>query len=105
MCDVINLHRDTCMPTSIQFEHIYTNWLVTTSAFVSKPRSWTMEKLAESICTFDNILSLSSQAVDKIAVKFPLVIITFRSFMINVYKEAEIETAENLISTRVKLGK
>ena len=69
-----------------EFHH----WHCFTSAFTKKPRSWTMNKIAEFLCRLDLIFKRTGIAGDKFRRHLPPAIIKFMSFMIEVDKEAEV---------------
>ena len=90
----------------MQYDPHFFNWHCTTSAFIEYPRAWAIENLAESICDFNSILAESAKAINKLKIKirYPPAITTFQSFVIQVFKEAEIQITKNLLSTRVTFG-
>ena len=101
---VIKLSVKTYIPPSMLEDEELHHWHCLTTAFTDKPRSWTMEKLADSVCRFNTILQRSNFAHDKLRFRYPKPITNFMSFMIEVHKEAEVALNENIQSTRVKLG-
>ena len=105
LADIIDLSVRSYIPPSMLEDEDFHHWHCFTSAFTKKPRSWTMKKIADSICRLDVILSRTKMATDKIRLRFPPPIIKFTSFMNEVEREAEIFSNENIQSSRVKLGK
>ena len=103
MKEVINQSVKMYMPFSMRSDFTFLHWHHKTSAFVAKPRNWTNKKLAEAICTFDKILTTSQKVDDKLIVKYPPAISHFISYMIEIFKEAEIVDNENIQSTKGKL--
>lgn len=63
-----------------------------------------MDKLTDSICRFDKFLQESNSAEDKQRLRYLPPITNFMTYMIKVYKEAEIAVNGNLHASRVKLG-
>jgi len=104
MTNIISMRSESYIPPSMIFDHEFVHWHCKTTAFAEKPRSWSMEQLAESICEFDVILQKTIKATDAPAEKYPPEITIFQKFMISVYKEAEIAVDEMLHSTRAKIG-
>ena len=55
MTNIISLPSQSYIPPSMVFTPQFLHWHCKTSAFAEKPRAWSMEQLADSICEFDTI--------------------------------------------------
>ena len=104
LSDVIKQRTQAYMPESMLHNFEFLHWHHKTCALAAKPRSWSIQNLAEAICTFDKILSDSAKVADKIQAAYPQAITLFQSFMIEVYKECEVVEMENIHSSRIKCG-
>ena len=104
MTNIISLRSQSYIPPSMVFTPQFLHWHCKTSAFAEKPRAWSMEQLADSICEFDTILKKAMFSFDAPDTKPAREITLYQTFMIAVYKEAEIMGDEMLHSTRTKVG-
>ena len=100
MKEVINQSVRMHMPFSMRSDFSCLYWHHKTSAFVAKPRKWTNKKLAEAICTCNKVLTASQKVDDKLIVKYPPAISHFISYIIEIFKEAEILENKNIQSSK-----
>ena len=63
-----------------------------------------MQNIAFSVYTLDKILAESIKVSEKLILKYSASITLFQSFMIEVFKEADILRNDNLQTSRVKWG-
>ena len=103
--NIINTRSESYIPPSMVYSSQFLHWRCKTTAFAEKPRAWSMEQLAESICDLDVILKNAMNSFDSFVEKPEPVINAFLQFMSEITKEAEIMIDENMHSSRVKIGK
>jgi len=105
MTNIINTRSESYIPPSMVFSTQFLHWHCKTTAFAEKPRAWSMEQLAETICDFDKILGQATNCFDSFNSKPEHVIQVFQQFMDAITKEAEIMKDELMHSSRAKIGK
>ena len=64
MTNIINTRSESYITPSVVFSTQFLHWHCKTTAFAEKPRAWSMEQLAETICDFDKILSQATNCFD-----------------------------------------